>query len=272
MAGGVLKGFGITLLVLGILLMVAGLASAAYGAYTLSENDDRLIRSSDAQETGETLLIAGGLGFAAGLVLLIVGLVLNAAGNGRRQRELLQAVAARPAASAQAPPAAKAAPASAPSKKGALLGVASLAVVTLAVFALVALGDGTRAVGLGSTEPTYQPLDFDGSVVQAFSLPIAGSATADDAQSQRQFDTPDGARSMQVELSWDAADAGADALRIIVESPAGSGWTELGRAAGGSPVLLDLPLDGASHLRYRVFPDGDAAVVEQPFHVQVHFA
>jgi hypothetical protein len=281
MAGGVLKGFGIPLIVLGILLMVAGIAAAAYGAYQMQEDQDRLVPRNDPDEA-QALAVAGGLGFAAGLVLLVAGLVLNAAGNGRRHRELLQAAAGRPAAAAPpaspAPvvPAAPKTPAALPppaSKKGAVVAVVCLGALTLAVLGLVALGDGSRAAaGLGGHPPAFQPLDFDGAVRNAFSVPVAGAATADTADSQRAFDAPEGARSMRVELAWDRAGAGADALEILVEAPDGSGWTELGRASGGAPVVLDLPLDGASHLRYRVFPAGDGAVAEQPFHVHVSFA
>jgi Rod binding domain-containing protein len=288
MAGGVLKGFGIPLIVLGIVLMVAGIAAAAYGYNSQQENHDRLLRDGDQEDQAEALMVGGGVGFAAGLVVLIVGVILNAAGNGRRHRELLQATAGRaqattatttaavPAA-ATAAAAAPASPAPSPkaaasgtpgSKKGVAIALACLGVAAVVFLALVMGKDGS-AVGFGGhEEPAFAAQDYDGTVRQAFSLPVAGSATADTAGSQQEFDAPAGAHSLHIEVTWDRADAGADTLKVIVEKDG----TELGRSTGGSPVVLDLPVDGGTHLRYRVFPDGNAAVAEQPFHVHVTFA
>jgi hypothetical protein len=280
-AGGILKGFGIPLIVLGIVLLVAGIAAAATGYVQYQENERRGLFNRDPGEQEQALMVGGGIGFASGLVLLIVGLVLNAAGNGRRHRELLlaatgRAPAAAPPAATPAPPAPPApAPTPAKSKAGLVVAVVSVAVLLLAVLLLIGMGDGDLTVGTigASGSEAFAPIDANGTVRQAFSLPVAGSATTDTGDSQREFAAPFQAQTLHLDLTWDRADAGADTLRIIVEVPSGtSDWAEVGRAEGASGVTLDLPLDGAAHLRYHVFPAGDAVVAEQPFHVHVAFA
>ena len=276
MAGGVLKGFGITLLILGILLLVAGLVAAAAGAYLYKENDDRFVGDPDQEELAADTLIGGGLSFTAGLVLLIVGLVLNSAGNARRHRELLQAVAAKPAATGQAGPAAPAAapPGSGNPKAGWTAAGVLVAFLLAGIAAVAAFGGGSGpGRGLLSGEPAPLPsLDVDGAVRQAIRLPLAGATTTDSGGSLQEFQAPDGARSLLLGLNWTPVDGGSDELLVIVEADEGN-WTEVGRASGPGPLTLDAPLDGALHLRYRVFPGGDsAAVAEQPFHVHIDFA
>jgi hypothetical protein len=297
MAGGVLKGFGITFLVLGILLVLAGLAAAAYGLYTQEENDGQLLGDPEAEDQAQTALVAGAAAAAVGLLVLVLGIALNAAGNGRRHRELLRAAAGRPAdAPAPAPPAAAkpataAAKATAPpapattraarrapgpsAKTGAAIGLASLGILVLAVLAL-ALGDGGRAVGFGGDDDrTFQPLSFQGSVRNSFALPGADPVTTDDGESLQEFDAPAGATTARIELTWDRADAGADQLVVVLEhEQPGDGWRELGRASGTSPVSLEVTLDPSFlHLRYRVVPAGsDPVVAEQPFEAAVSFA
>lgn len=88
MAGGVLKAFGILFIILGIVLMVAGLGAAAYGFTQEDANQEGVL--DDPQESDQNQAIAAGGLVAAGLglVLLLLGIILNAVGNGMRERAL----------------------------------------------------------------------------------------------------------------------------------------------------------------------------------------
>jgi hypothetical protein len=285
MAGGILKGIGIPLLAIGILLLVAGLGAAGYGAYLMQENkEDGLLADPEQEDASQAALFAGGGGFLAGLAFLIVGLVLNSAGNARRHRELVGlASAARPGPPGQPAdpslPAGRTAPGPGRRKGWPIVaGVVVLALLAMVGAAALAGLDGFEASSGGpfggAHDQPFEPLDFDGVVRESFTAPMLGSYTTDASGSIQEFEAPAAAHSLRTLLQWSPTDGGTGRLLIILEDEQDGTWTEMARLDGPSPeVTLSVPLDGeGGRMRYRVFAADDvAAVVEQPFQVHVEF-
>lgn len=96
MAGGLFKSFGITFLVVGIVLVLAGVAAAIVGFVQESENQDNQgffqQPSRDESELNLGLVAVGGMAGVAGLALLIVGGVFVGVGSARQNRALVQAI------------------------------------------------------------------------------------------------------------------------------------------------------------------------------------
>lgn len=77
---------GVVFLILGIVGVVGGLAVAGYSYMNDLENQDQSVRDEE-RSASNAILGSTGLACAGiGLVLLIVGIVLNVVGPGGRQR------------------------------------------------------------------------------------------------------------------------------------------------------------------------------------------
>lgn len=118
MAGGVLRGFGIFFMVLGVIGLVGGVA--VMGFVTAERSDQNELERLESEASGEAddmddAFRVGAVGALVGLVLLVVGIVLNAAGKSARDRARHEEVlAAAIGQGGTGPPAAPAQPPAAP--------------------------------------------------------------------------------------------------------------------------------------------------------------
>lgn len=257
MAGGVLKGFGLLFIVLGGLAVVVGLVGAAFGAYVANEEDHRGFFADRDKAEGGVLLGMGGLALAGvGLVVLLLGLLLYAIGASLARRELMQALAARPAAVpvALAPPDPPAAPpvqavstpvsrpVSKPSKAGGVDGRVVGLVLALVLGVLLAFllfqpgGPGAGLVG-GGDPPAVQSQTFEGTY-QNFRTPVGVSYTGDPQHEMRLARS--GPYVVRASLNWTAA-PGAQTLSITLEGQEESSgdWFVLAQGEGGPGLTVE---------------------------------
>src|SRR5688572_28458866 len=134
--GAVAKTFGVLLILLGVVLLVGGIAAAAYSATDEQDNQGQLLQDGDRSDQNAGLLVYGLAGAGLGLILLILGIVLVAI----RPKPTASWATAPTAPTAQAsPPAAQPAP-----RRRALVATAAVAgAVALLAFVAFAIGGGT---------------------------------------------------------------------------------------------------------------------------------
>lgn len=282
MAGGVSKGFGILLILIGALALLGAIGGAAYALMDEQDNQEGLLSDGQRSDTNNQILIGAGVAGGAGLVFLLLGIILVAVGASAARREMMQAVRTVPPAHSPATsPASAPVDEDAPSsrvKTWAVLGVAGLLLIA-GIVVLASQFDGNAGASPESlsTEPQRGAFlskeSFDGAVRMGVSVP-GQSQTFDTSASQREFKAPGSTAAMILNLTWSTQPQGTSQLLVIVEIQQDGAWRELGREGGASPVSLDVydaVLDGAS-LRYRVFAQGSAAAAyDQPFKVEVSF-
>jgi hypothetical protein len=94
MAGAIFKGIGTLFVIVGILLLLAGGAAAGFSLYDQQQNEKQFISDPDRTDLNQMLLLNGGIGAGAGLLILIVGLVLTSIGgaqaDARFRKDLLE--------------------------------------------------------------------------------------------------------------------------------------------------------------------------------------
>lgn len=264
MAGGVTKGFGITFLILGGVLVLAGIVAAAYGFFLASEQQDRgFLADPDQEDLAEALLIGGGLAAGIGLLLLILGGILAAIGGGMARREMLRTIAG-------AAPAAAATPASTPRRRSKAWIVAAIVVGVLLLaavfFASTDEGQpGSVFSALSSTEGSDTPAvvankSFDGRV-QGVRAPILGGLNTGSSQAVHDLAITPGVHALRGTLNWTAdAATGASSLVLILEAEKDGVWEELGRGEGGPGLVVEAPPQSLpANIRARVFLAGDGA-------------
>lgn len=251
MTGGFLSVGGLVAVILGVLALLAGLATAGHGFVDENRNHGALLSDPERSSMNEDLMEYGLLGAGSGLLLLTVGIVLAIAGSATRST---------PDAS-----------------RGRGFWVAGGLGIVLALALMVSgfVGDGPEFASFGAEGRTVL-LDeavFGGQVRNAYSTPVQ-SGTTDSSQSTQTFQAPAGATYMEMDASWTPQDMGARDLRIIIEIQEDGAWRERGRVGGQGPLSLDLQgpdLDGAT-MRYRVFADNDVSIVlEQDFRLSLRF-
>lgn len=281
MAGGVLRGFGIFFMVIGVIGLVGGVA--VMGFVTAERSDQNELERLGSEASGDAddmdqAFVVGAAAAGVGLILLVVGLVLNATGKSARDRarheEVLAAAVGQggdgPAAEPAAPPAAPpegggvtgAVPAAAPEGTpddvdaddadrdqtsgalftGVVLAVVAVVAVGLALMAAGGIGnDGGTANVAGPDGPLIDTTSFEGHVTATASDGGGGTVNPGASDHEKTMVTPDGTRRVTVELTWTEEEAGgAEQLRLILEGRDDDGdWTRRGDAGGTSPVRLD---------------------------------
>lgn len=249
-----LKGVGLLLTVVAVLVLLAGLAAAGFGYVDENENQEALLADPERSGVNEDLMVYGLVAAGGAIAVLLVGIILTVAGGSASQQ------AATPGRG----------------RTGWLVAAVALALVAALVmvsFTGSGTGSGPAFLHGGARERLLEAMVFEGRVQDAYSTPVQ-SGTTDASGSTRQFQAPAGAARGDVELTWTPEEQGTSNLRLILEVQEGGSWRELDRVAGPGPLSLSLEdrgLDGAT-LRYRVFANDDAGLVlEQDFQVQVRF-
>lgn len=267
------KTFGVLILLLGALFLIAGVAAALYGAMDAQDHEQEQgpLGIGEDQERTETnqALIAGGL-VAAGLgfTLSIVGLVLLVAAR-PKQRQQQQVVVTSTDASA-AP--AKTVQHQREGRRQPLVVSAVAAVALLGLVALgIALTGGGGVLGGEDGPRLLERRAEDGGLFMAGTL-------AGRSQNAYQWDltAPDGTRLVRAVLDWEPANDQSAQLRITVQVQDGTAWRNLDSktvfpggvidATAGTVGELD-----AARIRIVVAPIEQTFVVDQPFTVDVAF-
>lgn len=264
--GAVAKVFGVLLILSGVLLLVGGIAAAAFSATDEQDNQGQLLQDGERSDQNADVLVYGLAGAGLGLVLLIVGIVLVSIGP-------------KPTASWVTAPAAQASPPAAtptPRRRAIVTTTAVAGAVALLALVAFAVGGGTPggsssmfgSFADGSGEELGSDV-FEGTVAQGASLPVAGTVSGGD--NDHDLQAPQGTRRLSAVVQWAPQDGGAETLEVIVTLADG---TEVARASGAPGFAIDLAdagLDGAQ-LHYQVFPaDPVGAVAEQPFTIETRF-
>lgn len=268
MAGGVAKGFGITFLILGGILLLAGIAAAGFGYYTLSQEEERgVLGNPDAAATGEQLMIGGALAAGVAVLFFIVGGILAAIGGARARNELFRVAAGTGVAAAPAPttiaPVQK-------SRAGFLVALAVLCLLLVGgvTYALAGGGDGGAGTAIfpssrddGGASANAVVQTFDGRV-QGVRAPVVGGFNTGNSAAIHEMSVTPGRHALTATLNWSASGAaGAESLVLILEAERDGAWTELARGEGGPGLVVEVPAnDLPPKLRARVFAGGADAV------------
>jgi hypothetical protein len=285
MAGSVLKGFGGTLLAFGILLLLAAAGAAAFALVDQNGNEQQsgplgVAEDRDRSDRNGQLLVAAGVAGAAGLLLLLVGIVLLVSG-GARSRSSLERVIGQVQPAPAATPATSSAPAPASSGASAkpwVLGALVLfAIIILLAVGAARMGGSGGFLGGGNSSTDAQRdslgnLHLEGST--SASLTVLGNTQgAGNGQSSKEFDAPVGTHRLEVAVSWQPAAQGAQHLQVYIERLQGSEWVKVGNQSGEPGFTFsaaDPLLDGA-RLRFRAFQADDGASMGQPFALDLGF-
>lgn len=292
MAGGILKGFGITFLVLGLLALLVGLGAAAYGYSQEQDNREQgLFRNGNESRNNEATIQAGATAAAAGLVMTLLGIILAVTGGSMSRRELARTIAgsvaaahagsSRTVATTAAPTdATKAKPK--PAEPARVVPPADMAAarrsngktvaVVLGIFcAVIAVAWAFAATGgfgdiltpdgsKGSNASRGAQLTFNETrqgMVQGGSL--NGMAVNAAGENAGDFTVPAMSASCRLVLSWPAGVAAPPTLALEVRQ--GDELVASGAGASGFAVdLREAAMVGVT-FRYAVFPEGDAALV-----------
>jgi hypothetical protein len=93
MAGGISKTFGSLFIFLSILLILGGTGAAGFAFFQENQNHDRgLFADPHQTDQNQQFMVFGAMAAAAGVVLLILGLILTSVGGSLRERALRRAV------------------------------------------------------------------------------------------------------------------------------------------------------------------------------------
>ncbi|HEX2065931.1 MAG TPA: hypothetical protein VHI93_03880 [Candidatus Thermoplasmatota archaeon] len=271
MAGSVLKTFGGILLALGIVALLVGLAAAGWGWYGESQNRGPFGVGSDPDRSkaNEALLVYGGLGAGAGLLVLLVGIVLLASGAGRANRALVRAVRDGPAGASSG----VAAPAAASRKRGALwLGVGVAAALLLAVGLVLAgnvdLGGTTGQRGAGGQPQPAFSTTLHGTVSSGPTV-AGGSQLLGDGTPPEPFQVPTEAHRLHIKATWTPGPTCCKTLQLHLERRDGAAWVEVDDHAGAPGFSYNVTLGAPGEYRFRVFPGEDGISAGQEFQVEV---
>lgn len=262
--GAVRATFGSLTLVIGILLLLAGLGAAGYGYLDEQQHKEDagpfgVARDPDRADLNEALLVGGGVAALLGLVLLVVGIVVVSTGR---------AAAAVASTSGEASP-----PTSRDPRRVGIAVAAVGALVLVAFLGLLALGGGGGQDGLFARDPENAMLEearVDGSVGTTFTV-MGGSQMPASSASSEPVPVPAGAARAEVQVTWTAASGGTERLQVTVQVASGDGWTDVETLTGPSSLWINATLDGAPELRLRVFPGEDGAVAGQDYSARIRF-
>jgi hypothetical protein len=274
-AGGLLKGFGGVALALGILLALGAVVVAAFALLDQKDNQDHsgpfgVAEDRDRSDRDQALLVAAGIGGAAGVVLVLLGTVLLSAGGARGRRSLERAVGG----GGQAAPMAPQAPPPHRSKALALVG-AAVAVAVVVLLVLVNAASPSGMGGLRSAPPASEALGtvrLHGSTSAGVTV-LGASRGAGNGDSQKEFGASAGTGRVQVVASWEPATGGSPRLQVHLERLEGQEWVPVADGTGAPGFSFNATganLDGAQ-LRARVFPADDGATWGQEFTLDVLF-
>lgn len=265
MAGGVLKGFGATAMVLGGILLLAALGGAGFGFYMLNEQQERgLFADEGAESEAEFVLLVSAVAAGVGVLLLILGGILLAVGGSVARRELLRAVAA--GASQGGAPVAPPASRTGWVVASVLGGILLVAVVAVAYFESLdvpaAFGGPGQTEGDTVTEVLNET--FQGRV-QGAGAPVVGGANAPTSQFIHEASLAAGAYVLTASLDWTESAAGASSMTVYIEVAVGGEWKTVAEASGPPGTVATSPgvmIEG--EVRLRVFAD-DAGPVDQAY-------
>lgn len=267
MAGALRVTFGTMTVILGVLLLLAGLAAAGYGYLDEMEHKEEsgplgVAHDDERSELNQGLMVGGGVAATLGLVLLVVGIVVTA--SGKPKVEVAGAAAAKPEKAVANRPV---------SVVWVVAIVGGLLLVLLAGALLVPGGAGDNGNGLFSGKPEQRMLGEDqisGSVGATFTI-LGGSQMPASSASSEAVPVPAGTARAEVEVSWVQVDGGAEQLQVTVQVLDGDEWVDAAERTGPSGMLFDVLIDAPTELRLRVFPGEDGVVRQQDYTADIRF-
>lgn len=262
MAGGVTKGFGITFLILGLILIIGGIAAAGFGFSIGQREEERgLFGDPEQQDLASALLTGGAIAGGVGVALLVVGGILAAIGGGMAQRELLRAM--RGSGTADRAPATR--------RTGWIVAGAIVGILLLAV-GVYALRGGSDGGALSAfSAPAHEPADtivanktYEG-YVQGVRAPILGGLNTGNADAVHELSLTPGILTLVGTLHWTAdAPTSASTLVLILEANNAGAWEEIGRGEGGPGLAVEVPATSLPEtVRARVFVGGSGAADQE---------
>jgi len=272
MAGTPAKVMGSIAIVIGALLLIGGVSSAAYAFSNEESNRQQVVSDQGRSNENSSLLAAGAAAGGIGIFLLIIGIVAVIIGAGKSKHAAAVLLAGQGTAPQRLNKSATNAKPSAPSAKpmttkGVLMAFGAVIAVLVAAMIIMALFTSKSGGLFGSQDNPELLREDEGSGVLRGS---AGSVLLDpQPQNIVEFDLHPETSRVWAGIGWNETQGGAASLRMQVDINVDGAWTTLDSQEGTSPLVVEYSEPGLAGAKLRVVVSSPDVVLSQSFEVVV---